>query len=307
MTVESIPGARRTFLRAAGSARTPGPPPWARRILREPLVHFLAAGLVLFVASEHHRAQTDTYRIVVTPQRVAELSAAYRAEFGAAPGPRTLAGLVDHYVDEEVLYREGLARKLDQDDEIVRRRIVQKMQFLQQDLAAPAEPGEAELAAWYQGHRALYVAPATVSFSHIYFSDVVGGSDAARRRALAALASLPDSEVRAPGRGDSFPDLYDYASFGPEQARRLFGDSEMSRRLFEAPAGRWTGPLRSGYGWHLVRVQTIEPARQLSFAEARDQVRADLLASRQDRANGQAFAKLKSRFTVVRQDQGARP
>jgi hypothetical protein len=282
-------------------------PPWAGRVLREPLVHFFAAGLVLFAVAEHHRAQTDVYRIVVTPERVRELASEYRAEFGADPGPRTLAHLVDHYVDEEVLYREGLARKLDQDDEIVRRRIVQKMQFLEQDLAPPAEPTEAELAAWFQAHRAQYVWPATVSFSHVYFSDMAGGADAARARALKALAGLPDGVIRAPERGDSFPDLYDYSAFGPEQARRLFGDSEISRRLFAAPAGHWVGPFRSGYGWHLVRVQSVQAARPMSLEEARERVRTDLMAAREAQANARGFAALKARFTVVRADPGARP
>jgi hypothetical protein len=277
----------------------------ARRLAREPLLHFFAVGLVLFAAAERHRTQADLYRIVVTPERVRQLVEAYRAEFGTAPGPKTLAGLVDHDVDEEALYREGLARKLDQDDEIVRRRIVQKMQFLEQDLSAPAEPSAAELAAWFRTHRGDYVQPASLSFSHIYFSDVHGGSDAARARALSTLARLSDTTQRAPERGDPFPDLYDYAGFGPEQAKRLFGDSEISRKLFQAPQGRWIGPLRSGYGWHLVRVQSVQPARSLDFDEARERVRADVLAAEQEAANQRAFAALKARFTVVRQDQGA--
>src|SRR5262249_45356139 len=132
-----------------GPARLPSAPRRLRslgaRLLREPLVHFFAAGLVLFAASEHHRGQTDLRRIVVTPQRARLLAEGYHAEFGTEPSARALDQLVDHYVDEEVLYREGVARKLDRDDEIVRRRIVQKMQFLQQDLGAPAAPAEAEV------------------------------------------------------------------------------------------------------------------------------------------------------------------
>jgi hypothetical protein len=307
MTAEAFHGVRSIRVRSGEPPRPRTAHTLARRILREPLAHFFAAGALLFAVSEHHRAQTDTYRVVVTPERARELAAAYRAEFGADPGPRTQAHLVDHWVDEEVLYREGLARKLDQDDEIVRRRIVQKMQFLDQDLAPPAEPTPKDLSAWFQAHRSQYVAPATVSFSHIYFSDVAGGADAARARARRVLASLSPTAARAPERGDPFPDLYDYSAFGPEQAKRLFGDGELSRELFEAPAGRWLGPFRSGYGWHLVRIQSIQPARPLSFDEARERVRADLIASRQDAANARGFAALKARFTIVRADQGGRP
>jgi hypothetical protein len=273
---------------------------WGGMLLREPLVHFFAAGLVLFAAFEHHRAATDLYRIEVTPERVNQLVAGYRAEFGGPPSARRVDELVDHYVDDEVLYREGLARKLDRDDEIVRRRVVQKMQFLQQDLAAPAEPTEAELAAYYQAHRADYATPAAVGFSHVYFADVAGGPDAARRRAQAVLAGLSDAIVRAPERGDSFPDLYDYAGFSPDAVRRLFGDSELSRQLFVLPPGRWAGPFRSSYGWHLVRVQSVEPSRIPPFEAVRTGVRDALVASRQAAANRDSFQALRARFTVVR-------
>jgi parvulin-like peptidyl-prolyl isomerase len=291
-------------VRRPGARRGKG---FLRRALREPLVHFFAAGLVLFALAQHHRAQTDLYRIVVTPERVRQLADGYRAELGAAPTPAALAQLVDHDLDEEVLYREGLARKLDRDDEIIRRRVVQKMQFLEQDLAAPPEPTEAALAAWYQTHRAQYASPPAVSFSHIYFADGAQGAPAARRRALAALAGLSNATVRAPERGDPFPDLYDYAAFGPEQARRLFGDSELSRRLFEAAPGRWVGPLRSAYGWHLVRVQSAQAGQVPPFAAVRDRVRADVVAADQQAANRRRFEALRARFTIVRQDAAARP
>lgn len=278
-----------------------------RRLLREPLAHFLAAGLVLFAAAEHHRRATDVYRIVVTPAEVGHLVQGYRLEFGTEPDPARVSQLIDKYVDEEVLYREGRMMKLDQDDEIVRRRIVQKMQFLQQDLAAPAGLVDAELVAYYQAHRGRYASPRRVSFSHIFFSDVAGGPEVARVRAAKVLPSLDASIVRAPDRGDAFPDLYDYAAFAPEQAARLFGESELSRALFTAPAGRWAGPFRSGYGWHLVRVGSVEPAGVAPFAAVRERVRADLLAEREAAANRKSFAALKARFTVVRPDEaGAR-
>jgi hypothetical protein len=279
---------------------------WAGRLLREPLAHFFAAGLLLFVAYEHHRASTDLYRIDITPQRTAQLVAGYRAEFGGEPSSMRLNELIERYVDDEVLYREGLARKLDRDDEIVRRRVVQKMQFLQQDLAAPAEPTEAELSAAYRTHRADYATPATVSFSHIYFADGAGGPEAAQRRARSALAGLSDATARAPERGDSFPDLYDYSGFSPDAARRLFGDSALSRQLFTLAPGRWTGPLRSSYGWHLVRVQSIEPSRIPPFEAVRPRIRDALIASRQAAANRDSFERLRARFTVVRDGAAGR-
>jgi len=281
--------------------------PWWQRAVREPLSHFFVAGLLLFVSAEHYKAATDHYRIVVTPERVRQLTDGYRAEYGSAPTAHALASLIDGNIDEEVLYREGIARRLDRDDEIVRRRIVQKMQFLQQDLVTPSDPSEPELEAYYLAHQANYVTPAVVSFSHIYFADPAGDSESTRLRAQAALAMLSDATIRAPERGDSFPDLYDYASFGPEQARRLFGDTEISHRLFEVAPGHWVGPLRSAYGWHLVRIQSTEPRRVLPYTAARERVRADAIAAAAATANRRSFEALRARFTVVRADGAAGP
>jgi peptidyl-prolyl cis-trans isomerase C len=279
---------------------------WGGLILREPLFHFFLVGLVLFVAAERHRTATDVYRIVVTPERVAKLTNAYRLQFGADPTPAGLEVLIDKDIDEEVLYREGVALKLDRDDAIVRRRVVQKMQFLEQDLAAPAEPTEAELQRYYPSHLARYATPEKVSFSHIYFSADRGGDQAARQRAEVALAGLDDGTTRAPDRGDSFPDLYDYSSFGPDQAVRLFGDGEFSHMLFKAPVGHWAGPFRSSYGWHLVRVQSKAASRTPPVSEIRDQVRDDAIAAAQVISNEKSFQALKARFTVVRQDRAQR-
>jgi hypothetical protein len=292
---------------AAGQSRARRAKNLLHRGLREPLVHFFAIGLVLFALAEHQKARTDFYRIVVTPGRVRQLAERYRAEFGAEPPPIALAELVDRDIREEVLYREGLAHKLDRDDEIIRRRVAQKMQFLAQDLAAPSEPSEAALRAWYQTHRAAYATTPTVSFSHIFFSIGTEGAAAARLRAAAVRAHLPDATLRAPERGDLFPDLYDYAGFGPEQAKRLFGDSDLSRQLFKAPLGRWIGPLRSVYGWHLVRVQSAQAGDVPDFDAVRDRVRADLLAAEQEAANRRSFEALRARFKVVREEGAERP
>ncbi|HKI74037.1 MAG TPA: hypothetical protein VJ998_05315, partial [Pseudomonadales bacterium] len=184
-----------------------------RRVLREPLFHFLITGLLLFVAGRIYQYQTSTYRIVVTPQHVAELANQYALKFGAKPDPQTLKALVDQDIHDEILYRRGLALKLDQDDQIVRRRIVQKMQFLMQDLDAPPEPRPAQLEAYYKTHRDRYTTPPRATFTHIYFSADKGGDAVARQRARAVLANLEGSaKTRAPELGDPFPDLYDFSA-----------------------------------------------------------------------------------------------
>ena len=273
-----------------------------RKLLREPLLHFLLAGLVLFLLAGWYRRETDHYRIVVTPERVAQLGTSYEAEFGSPPPPAMLPRLIDDYVASEVLFREGVARGLDENDEIVRRRIIQKVEFLEQDLAAPAEPDEAQLREWYDGNAAQYAEPGRIAFSHIFFATDASSEASVRRRAEAALVGLAPETLRAPELGDSFPDLYDFSGFGSDEARRLFGNSGIARNLFAAPLGKWSGPLRSAYGWHLVRVSSAQQGGRRPFDAVRGQVRENFVARAREEANRQRLAALRSRYTVVRQD-----
>jgi parvulin-like peptidyl-prolyl isomerase len=268
-------------------------------------MHFFLAGLVLFVASDAYKRATDVYRIEITPERVAALALSYQQQFGAPPTAAAREALIGRYIDEEILFREGLAMGLDRGDEIVRRRIVQKMQFLQQDLQPPREPSDQDLRSWYKSHLSQYAIPARVTFTHIFFSPDQGGDAVAQARARAVLAGLNGAVTRAPERGDNFPDLYDYTGFGPSEAARLFGATPLVQALFTAPTGRWVGPCQSGYGWHLLFISGRRQPRIPPLEAVRDQVRADRVAADAAEANRRAFETLKARFVVVREDRNA--
>ena len=266
--------------------------------LSEPVVHFVAAGLVLFAASKVLGTDSDAHVIVITPQREAQLASRYAMQFGASPSTSTLSQLVDQEIEEEILFRHGVALGLDRDDEIVRRRVVQKMQFLLHDVQAPPEPREMELSAYFEQHADRYVTPPRVTFSHVYIS-ADQGDDAARVRARHALERV-NQGVEPSTLGDPFPDLYHFAAYEPGQVDRLFGRSEFSAAAFSAPLGRWMGPYRSGYGWHLIRIEARQESRQPLFAGVRERVRTDYLLDEQARRNVAAFNDLASGYEVVR-------
>jgi len=278
-----------------------------RRLASEPLVHFALLGLILFLAGRLYEAHANLYRIEISPAHVAQLSRKYALQFGHPPDPSTLETLIRDDTRDEILFRQGQAMKLGQDDEIVRRRVVQKEQFLLQNLNPPAEPTEAELSAYYDDHKAAYAAPARVTFSHIYFAAAQGGDAAAKARARAVLAKLAQGVTRAPERGDPFPDLYDFSAFEPEQVVRLFGHTPFAEAVFSAPVGRWSGPFQSAYGWHLIYVDNRTAGEQAPLSEVRERVRTDYLQDAQDRANTAAFDKIAKRFTIVRSAPQAGP
>jgi peptidyl-prolyl cis-trans isomerase C len=211
------------------------------RVLKEPLLHFVVAGGILFAAGQLYQSETSVNRIVLTEQHVVQLGNDYALQFGTQPDARALDALIRRDIHDEILYREGLALKLDQVDEIVRRRVVQKMQFLVQDLNPPAEPTNSQLQAYYDAHADMYVIAPRATFSHIYFSPDKGGDVVAEARAKAVLASLPDQTTRAPGRGDLFPDLYDFSAYEPEQVERLFGHTPLLAAVYTGPLTHWPG------------------------------------------------------------------
>jgi peptidyl-prolyl cis-trans isomerase C len=279
------------------------PNTWLRRLLSEPLTHFVVLGAILFVCGRLYQQHVNTYRIDVTPAHVAELARKYQLQFGALPDPQTLEVLIHDDVNDEVLFRQALALKLDQDDEIIRSRLVQKQKFIMQNLHPPAEPTDAQLGAYYAAHADRYSAPPRTTFSHIYFSADQGGDAAAQQRARAALAKLGPGVTRDPDLGDPFPDLYDFSAYEPDQVDRLFGHTPFADAVFTAPVGRWSGPYRSAYGWHLIYVDARTPGGRPPLSAVRDRVRTDFLQDAQDKANTAAFDQLARKFTVVRDDR----
>jgi peptidyl-prolyl cis-trans isomerase C len=276
------------------------------RCLREPLLHFLVLGFALSWAGHLYQQRASIYHITETPARIAYLRQQYALQFGTAPDATMLQILIRRDIHDEMLLRQGLALKLDQGDEILRRRIVQKMQFLLNDTHAPPEPTEAQLRAYYQAHEAAYRRPAQVTFTHIFFSDDPSSPSLPAQRARDLLPVLNHSGInRAPQRGDPFPDRYDFADYDIGQVTRLFGKTELSRQVFSAPVGRWSGPFRSGYGWHLVHIDARQDPMTADFEAVRERVRTDWLQSEQQKANEAALARLASGFTVTLPD--ARP
>lgn len=268
------------------------------RALREPLVQFaLLAALMIAVRL---REDADAKRIVVDDAVVAAIVARHEQQYGLPPTATELQLFVNRYVTEELLYREGRALRLDQEDEVVRRRIVQKMQFLQEDVDALADPNEAQVEAFYRSHLSRYTVPRRVSFTHTFFSSDVDGGLRAKLRAQQALATLVRPAAVSPRiHSDVFDGARDYSAMSGRDAVRVFGQSELSHRLLDAPLRRWSGPYHSAFGWHLVFVRAEHPARLQPIGEVLDRVRADYLDQLAEGRSAAALAELRSRYTVV--------
>ena len=272
-----------------------------RSLLREPLLHFLAIGALLFVVygivSDGDRAD-DELRIEIGAGDIAYLKEVWQQQWRRAPSTLELQRLIDDRIREEILYREAIALNLDADDTIIRRRLAQKMQFLAEDLAGQVEPSEEQLLAFYNDNHDELTDPARFSFTHIYFSRDQRG-DKALADAELVRRELVDSAIeRAPERGDRFMLESDFEALTERQVARLFGN-EFAREVFQLTTGDWAGPLESGYGLHLVRISDIEPARLPEFEEVRRQVTNLYLDDLRRRTNEEVYERLKSRYEII--------
>ncbi len=287
---------------ARSAARTRGVGRWFSWMVREPFFQFVALGVLLFAASEYLEARANFARIEITRAQIEGIANNYRLQYGASPTAEQLDGLVDQFIKEEVFYHEALRLKLDRDDEIIRRRLVQKFEFLQQDLGTPQDPSEAELRAFYRSHTKNYAIPERLTFSHVFFSVDRSGEEGARVRAERVLAALNQQRLtRTPDSGDGFPGAFDFGGATPVQVRRAFGSSALSEAVFKIAPGHWAGPFRSGFGWHLVYVTAHEPAGVAAYEDARDAVQRDYTDAERGIRNAAALESLKKHFTIVRE------
>lgn len=272
------------------------------RLIREPLLHFLILGAGLFglfyqVADPADGESPD--RIVVARADTDRLVAQWQRQWQRAPTAEELDGLIESFIREEILYREALALGLEKDDVIIRRRLGQKLEFLFKDLAEQVEPEDEELERHLRENVQRYAAPGRFSFDHIYFNRDKRGAAADKdaRESLARLNVQKDS-IDSMNLGDRFLYPYQFEKQSPAQISRIFG-RQFTDQLPGLEKGEWRGPIKSGYGVHLVYVREWIPPGRPSLDDVRDKVRWDVIAERRRELDTAFYRELRQRYDVL--------
>jgi hypothetical protein len=274
-------------------------PRW-RSVLREPLLHFVVLGTLLFALYGAVAGPSpESHRIVVEPGRAETLAATFQATWQRPPTPEELRGLIDSYVREEILYREAVALGLDRDDVIVRRRMAQKMELLASSFASGDPPGDDALEAWLRDHPERYRTEPRLWFQQVYLSPDRRGP------ALEADATHLLEKLRAGAPPDGAESAGDPISLPPElrdaslsDVARLFGEG-FAARLAELPIGAWQGPVDSGYGIHLVRIEKRAAGRLPGLPEVRDAVLRDWRSDQEKQLQERFYQSLRQQYQVV--------
>jgi hypothetical protein len=273
-------------------------------ILREPLVQFLLIALALFAINHFvnaaHGGAEPSKRIELTVNDLRQMTMMWLAQGRPMPSEQQLQAMIDQRVNMEILSREAVALALDRNDEIIRRRLAQKMEFLFEDLGQLQDPTAAELKAWTEKNPDRFKSPPRISFHHLYFAlDKHGGM--ARQNAQAALAKLAGFPAEPAGSAvtsDPFMFQDTYVDRTPESVAKDFGPS-FAQAIFVLRPGSWAGPIQSGYGWHLVFVDAIVSERMPAFSEIEPQVKSDWLEARTRELKNDALKEIRSRYTVI--------
>ena len=268
-----------------------------KALSREPLVHFLLIGAVLFTVFELRREEASAApnQILVDAGQVEQLAARFKRSRLRPPTAIELAALIEGHVREEVYYRQALAMGLDQDDPVLRQRMRQKLEFLLEDLAAQAAPDDEQLTRFMQRHADRFQDEPRLSVTQVYINP-----DQHQNLAADTIQILTRLNSGAPPEteGDRSLVAQKFPLATQHEIKRVFGDS-FAQQLVQLEPGGWTGPIDSAYGGHLVRVSAKQAARFPDLTEIRAQVERDYMAERRQELKDITYRKLREGYEII--------
>lgn len=266
-------------------------------ILREPLVHFLLIGLGLFVLYGRVATEgSDSRTIEVSTARVQDLSRQYQAVWSRPPTATELQGLIDTYVHDEVMYREGLAMGLDKDDAVIKRRVRQKLDVISEEIGNQKAPSDAELNAYLAKNAEAFRRAPILSFEQVFFSGDAP-AETVERQSAEALAQLnKGAPLASVGQATMLPATV--TLMPADLVARDFGE-EFAKQLETLPLNVWQGPIASGMGAHLVRITERKPSELPALAAIRPQVLREWENQRRVSNRAEVYQAMLKNYRIV--------
>ncbi|MGI9371476.1 MAG: peptidyl-prolyl cis-trans isomerase [Hyphomicrobiales bacterium] len=286
-----------------------------RRLIADPLTHFLALGLVIFLIYAAADPQTDlaedrTHIVVDRDNLLTFLqfrTKTFQPEIAEkrfrAMNDEQKQKLINDYVREEALFRESEALGLGENDYIIKRRMIQKVDFIAQNFAeASTTISDKDIEAYYAANKDKFKEYGQVTFTHVFFSARDRGEDAARYLAAEMLKELNTQSAQfsdAPKHGERFPYGLNYVERGQAFVENHFG-TQMAAQVFDLTADQktWQGPFQSPYGSHVVMLVKRSEDRIPPLSEVKARVKADLLSERRREMSNKAINEVVKKYTV---------
>ena len=278
------------------------------KLLREPLLHFMFIGAAIYllygVFAEPVPDETDK-TIVVSAGEIEWMQSSWQKRWNRLPTDKEMDGLIQQYIKETVLYREALTMGLNQHDQVIRRRLAQKLEFLAKDLVALTPPTEEELQAYFAEHQDRYQEPPRYTFTQVFIDpDKRGDATLADAETIkATLIAKGDAIEDVGALGDDFMLQNYYPEKDSVEIQKNFGRG-FTASLVDLSPGQWHGPVLSGYGTHLVYVSNVSEPPAPVFAEVRERVVQEWKTDRGEELNEKFYANLRDSYTVVIEETG---
>lgn len=279
--------------------------PFLVRFLRDPLFHFLVAGIVIYagfemVSGPNRGIDATSKQIVVTQGEIEWLRSQWASRWGRDPTDQELENLINGHVREIVFYREALELGLDKDDVVIRRRLGQKLEFLSADLLEPEPPADTELRAYFEENAETYRADDRITLTQLFFNpDERGNATVEDAKAvLAGLQAEPEPTFDPSDLGDRFFLPNSFEQITSRELARQFG-SGFADSVFGLDPRVWQGPVLSGFGTHLVFIHDYQAAPKPVFEDVSAQVAADWLQEKREELNQEFTDQLIGLYEVT--------
>jgi len=267
-----------------------------RKFLAEPMLHFLVIGIALFTAYRWvSPGDTGGRRIVITEGVVDDLVTQHVAARGREPSTTELNHLIESYVRDEILYREGVRLGLERDDIVVKRRVRQKIEMIAEEDASTRTPTDADLSAYLTANQARFVQPAILTFEQVFLGQPTPGLGVVHAVAVTREALRSGTDPEKLGKPTLLPSRMTRTP--ADLVARDFG-AAFAAALEKVPVGEWVGPVDSSFGAHYVRVSDRTPAAAPQLAAVRDQVVREWENERRQRARNDAYTKMRGEYQV---------
>jgi len=263
-------------------------------ILKEPLVHFLLIGTALFFIYAQLNddiIEEGDNQIHITKADIDKLNKSWLNKKGKNPTEKEKEELLKNFIEEEILYREALAKGLDKNDNTIRLHLAKKMKFVFDDLAMIKEPTNAQLEEYLANNSIKFMESASISFNQVLFTQNNESKDI-NKEAKEFLQKLQKSKSK---KISTIGDLVELSKKG---ITNMFGD-EFADSVFNLATKQWHGVIKSKYGLHLIYVHSLNKAKVPKLSDIREKVATEWRKEKLNEANKVFYKSLYKNYDII--------
>ena len=268
-----------------------------KKLLKEPFFHFIIIGIALFILYGLVNEKTESKNtIIIDDFDVSSIISKWKMQWKRPPTEKELQNLINLNIKQEIFYQEALKMNLDHNDEIIKRRLSQKMQFLSNDIAAMIEPSDEDLKAYYKEHSNKYLTPPSYSLYQITFSPDKRKDN--YKDALETLEQFPDATFdEMKNWGDTLPFSYYFEDVNANKLGLQLG-SKFSEGIKDQEINKWIGPIPSGFGYHLVYITNKKEPQTPAFEKVKKNILRDYEYDKQEEIDELMYKELKKKYNI---------